>query len=163
MPDKKAESESALDLVLTRVVPVPRALIWKAWTEPKHLMKWFCPAPWKTVECEIELKPGGLFRFLMRGPAGEEHGGKGCYLAVDAPGRLVWTTVLTAGYRPSGDTFMPFTCILTFEDAPGGTRYTACALHTNAEDVKKHADMGFHDGWGKALDQLVAMAGELKG
>ena len=113
MPDKKAESESALDLVLTRVVRVPRKLIWKAWTEPKHLMKWMCPLPWKTVECEIDLRPGGGF--------------------------------------------------LTFEDAPGGTRYTARAMHVNAEDTKKHADMGFHDGWGKALDQLVAMAGELKG
>ena len=51
-----------LDLVLERVVDVPPELVWRAWTEPKHLMPWFTPAPWKTVDCEIDLRPGGIFQ-----------------------------------------------------------------------------------------------------
>lgn len=48
-----------LDLVLERFVDVPPRLVWAAWTQPKHVMRWFTPAPWKTVDCEIDLRPGG--------------------------------------------------------------------------------------------------------
>ncbi|MCA8973046.1 MAG: SRPBCC domain-containing protein, partial [Planctomycetes bacterium] len=60
-----------LDLVLERTVDVTPELLWRAWTEPVHLMQWFCPRPWKTVECEIDLRPGGLFRTVMQSPEGE--------------------------------------------------------------------------------------------
>ena len=49
-----------LDLILERVVDVPRELVWKAWTTPEYLIKWFTPEPWKTVDCELDLRPGGL-------------------------------------------------------------------------------------------------------
>ena len=51
-----------LDLVLERYVDVPCERVWAAWTQPEHIKKWFTPAPWQTVECEIDLRPGGLFR-----------------------------------------------------------------------------------------------------
>ena len=75
-----------LDLVLERVVDVPRELVWKAWTEPEHVMKWFTPAPWTVTECEIDLRPGGIFRTTMRSPEGRR-------LAV------VWLRVLVSEFR----------------------------------------------------------------
>ena len=69
------QTNAKLDLVLERVVDVPRELVWAAWTQPEHLKKWFTPAPWTTVDCEIDLRPGGIFRTKMRGPEGQEHGG----------------------------------------------------------------------------------------
>ena len=57
------------DLILERHVDVSPELVWKAWTEPEHIVKWFTPAPWKTVDCEIDLRPGGIFRTVMRSPA----------------------------------------------------------------------------------------------
>jgi len=147
------------DLLLDRTIPTPRRLVWKAWTEPQHLMKWFCPLPWKTVRCEIDLRPGGRFFTVMNGPNGEEMAGEGCYLLVEQESRLVWTTALSAGYRPNpmpmGDAAFMFTGILTFTDVPGGTRYHVHAMHATAEARKTHDAMGFTDGWGKALDQLV--------
>jgi uncharacterized protein YndB with AHSA1/START domain len=68
---------------------------------------------------------------------------------------LVWTSALTEGFRPSGGDF-PFTAILTFEPKDGGTRYHVIGRHGSVEVRKKHEGMGFHEGWGKALDQLVA-------
>ncbi len=47
-----------------RFVEVPKELVWKAWTPPEHLMQWF----WKTTDCEIDLRPGGLFRTVMQSP-----------------------------------------------------------------------------------------------
>jgi len=161
MPNNDERPEGHLDLVLARIVPVQRRLVWKAWTEPKHLMKWFTPAPWQTIECEIDLRPGGMFRTVMRSPEGKEFPNNGCYLEVLKHERLVWTDALAPGYRPSMKPF--FTAILTLEDHDGGTRYTARALHKDDADRQKHADMGFEHGWGKALDQLVEIAGELEG
>jgi hypothetical protein len=60
------------DLVLERVVDVSPELVFKAWTTPKHLMPWFCPKPYRTVECEIDLKPGGKFFAQMVDPDGNK-------------------------------------------------------------------------------------------
>jgi uncharacterized protein YndB with AHSA1/START domain len=148
-----------LDLVLERVVDVPPALVWRAWTTPDVLMKWFTPVPWKTIECQIDLRPGGTFRTVMRSPEGENFPHAGCYLEVVENQRLVWTNVLQGGYRPAGvDPAAPprITAIITLEAERGGTRYTAIARHGSKEDRDAHEQMGFHDGWGVALDQLVA-------
>lgn len=53
------QPDARFDLSFTRVVDVPRPLIWRAWTEPELLKPWFCPLPWKTIDCEIDLRPGG--------------------------------------------------------------------------------------------------------
>jgi uncharacterized protein YndB with AHSA1/START domain len=147
------------DLVLERVVDVPRELVWRAWTVPAQLKKWFTPAPWTTVDCEIDLRPGGIFRTVMRSPEGQEFPGAGCYLEVIENESLIWTSALLPGFRPAkpaGDDFF-FTAVITLEPQGKGTRYTAVAIHGTEEDSQKHAQMGFHDGWGKALDQLVAL------
>jgi uncharacterized protein YndB with AHSA1/START domain len=143
-----------LDLVLERVIDVPRELVWAAWTKPEHVTKWFTPAPWTTTHCEIDLRPGGAFRTIMRSPDGQEFPNVGCYLEVVPNERLVWTDALLPGYRPSEEPF--FTAILTLEPQGKGTRYRAIAIHRDEASRKKHEEMGFHEGWGKALDQLVA-------
>ena len=148
-----------LDLVLERIVDVPRKLVWAAWTQPEHVKKWFTPAPWKTVGCEIDLRPGGIFSTLMRSPEGQDFPNVGCYLEVVEQERLVWTDALLPGYRPSKEPFM--TAMLLLDTQGKGTKYTAIAMHRDEASRKKHEDMGFHQGWGKALDQLVAHAGSM--
>lgn len=151
------------DLLLERVVPTSRRLVWKAWTDPEHLKKWFCPRPWLTVHAEIDLRPGGRFVTVMRSPEGEEHPGAGCYLAVEPESRIVWTSALGEGFRPNptpmGESEFLFTCELTFTEEAGGTRYRAHAMHANQKARESHEAMGFHDGWGAALDQLVETMG----
>jgi uncharacterized protein YndB with AHSA1/START domain len=155
--------DPALDLVLERTVDVPRALVWKAWTTPELLSQWFTPAPWKTPECEIDLRPGGIFRTVMRGPNGEEADNSGCYLEVVENERLVWTSALGPGYRPHpaladvSAVDFHFTAIITLEDAGPGTKYTARVLHADPEARDRHDAMGFQAGWGAAFDQLVAL------
>ena len=69
-----------LDLMFERLIDVPRELVWKAWTTPEYLKKWFCPLPWKTIECEIDLRAGGIFSTVMSSPEGQKFPGVGCYL-----------------------------------------------------------------------------------
>lgn len=143
-----------LDLVLERVVDVPVELVWRAWTEPEHLKVWFCPKPWSVSGCELDLRPGGIFRTVMCSPEGVEHPNVGCYLEVVPMERLVFTDALLPGYRPAEKPFMTGVVILKPEGS--GTRYTAMALHHNEAARKQHEEMGFEQGWGTALDQLVA-------
>ena len=142
-----------LDLVLERVIDVPRELVWTAWTTPEHLKHWFCPRPWTTTECEIDLRPGGIFRSVMRSPEGQEFPNIGCYLEVVRNERLVFTDALLPGYRPAEIPF--FTAVLTLEPSGSGTRYVAIAIHRDEAGRKKHEEMGFHQGWGTVVDQMV--------
>jgi uncharacterized protein YndB with AHSA1/START domain len=149
-----------LDLVLERVVDVSPELVWKAWTQPEHLVKWFTPAPWTTVACEIDLRPGGIFATTMRSPEGQEFPNAGCYLEIIENRKLVFTGALGPGFRPiprkEGD--LPFTAIILLEPHSEGTKYTAIGMHGDEATRQQHADMGFEMGWGAALDQLVAWA-----
>ncbi|MEO8662653.1 MAG: SRPBCC family protein [Bryobacteraceae bacterium] len=151
--------DPALDLVLERLIDVPRELVWEVWTKPEHVSKWFTPAPWTVTDCEIDLRPGGIFRTTMRSPEGLEFPNVGCYLEVVPYERLVFTDALLPGYRPSANPFM--TAIVTIEARGSQTLYTATALHRDEDARKRHEDMGFHQGWGTALDQLVAYAKQL--
>lgn len=147
------------ELVLTRLIPVPRAKLWRCWTEPDLLKQWFCPKPWRVTVADLDVRPGGHSRITMQGPNGETSPGDGVYLEVVPNARLVFTDAYTAGWRPAEKPFM--TGIVTFEDEGGQTRYTARARHWTAEDRAAHEQMGFHEGWGKATDQLTELAGRL--
>lgn len=151
--------DPALDLVLERWVDVPPELVWAAWTQPRHVKRWFTPPPFTTSDCDIDLRPGGRFRVVMRSPEGDAIESEGCYLEVTPTRRLIWTAALKPGYRPAPATAeatdLPFTAAIVMEPQGTGTRYTAVAMHGDAGDRERHEAMGFHDGWGKALDQLV--------
>jgi uncharacterized protein YndB with AHSA1/START domain len=151
----------ALDLVLERVVDVPKSLVWKAWTTPELLMPWFCPVPWSVSACTIDLRPGGEFATTMRSPEGEEFPNSGCYLEIVPETRLVWTSALQPGFRPaaapvgSGPHFH-MTGVIQLESHGTGTKYTAMSLHNTPDERAQHDAMGFEQGWGTCLDQLVA-------
>lgn len=153
--------DPSLDLVLQRTIDVPAHLCWEAWTQPEHLKQWFVPKPWQVIDCQIDLRPGGLFRVTQRGPAGEELTYTCAYLEVVPNERLVWTDALGPGYRPNKGPFLGeevghFTAIVTFEALGKQTRYTARAMHGKPDGRNKHEEYGFTDGWGTSLDQMVA-------
>jgi len=120
--------------------------------------KWFTPAPYVTSGCEIDLRPGGAFGWMSRSPEGEESTNVAWYLEVVEVQRRVWTTILHPGYRPvSADLLFSITAVIEMAFVDGGTAYTATAMHGDPERGRKHADLGFHEGWGAALDQLVVL------
>ena len=156
------------DLVLERTLDAPRDLVWRAYTDPEHIKRWFAPRPYEVTEMELDLRPGGIFRFRMVGPDGFDtgHGTPGCVLEVIDREKLVWTSALGPGYRPNetgeGCESFPFTAVVTFADAGNGkTAYRAVALHKDAADRETHEKMGFHDGWGTVAGQLEEVAREM--
>jgi len=132
------QPDPELDLVLERVIHVPREAVWTAWTTPQQLVKWFTPLPWQTIDCEIDLRPGGVFRTVMRGPEGQQFSNEGCYLEIVENSKLVWTGALGPGYRPRPSTATPghsflMTAVISLESLGNATRYTALVIHGDEE------------------------------
>jgi uncharacterized protein YndB with AHSA1/START domain len=87
----RVSTPGATDVVLTRTFDAPRRLVFDALTKPELLVRWHGARGWNLVVCEIDLRVGGTWRFVSRGPGGERMGQRGTYLEVDPPGRLVYT------------------------------------------------------------------------
>ena len=155
----KAPNGDARELVLTRLIDVPRHNLFRCWTEPALIVQWFTPPPWKTIRAEMDVRPGGTSCITMQGPDGTEVPHLGVYLEVVPDARLVFTDAYSSAWQPSAKPL--FTCVLTFEDEGGQTRYTARAHHWTPEDCATHEQMGFYTGWGIATDQLAAVAATL--
>ena len=152
-------SEPLHELSLSRHIAAPRAMVWRCWTEPELIKQWFTPRPWTTPVVEIDLRPGGSSYMLFRGPDGEEVPNRGIYLEVVPQRRLVFTDAYVEAWVPSAEPFM--TAIASLSDEDGGTRYEARVRHWSHEAMQRHESMGFHDGWGKAADQLEDVAKRL--
>ena len=147
------------ELSLVRVIDAPPEKVFRAWTEPELLMQWFTPRPWTVSSAELDVRPGGSNVIVMCSPEGQEFPNRGVYLDVVKNERLVLTDAYTEAWEPSEKPFM--TAIITFENHGGKTRYTARALHWNEADRKAHEEMGFHEGWAKATDQLAELVATL--
>jgi uncharacterized protein YndB with AHSA1/START domain len=148
------------ELMLTRIIDAPREKLFRAWTEPALLLQWFTPAPWKTIRAEIDVRAGGNSMIVMQSPEGQEFPNLGVYLEVVKNEKLVFTDAFVRAWEPSEKPFM--TGIITFEDAGGGkTKYTARVRHWTTADYETHQKMGFEEGWGKATDQLAALAARI--
>jgi uncharacterized protein YndB with AHSA1/START domain len=143
------------ELVLTRIFDAPPEKVYRAWTEPELLTQWFAPLPWTTPQAELDVRPGGANRIVMRSPEGQDFPNEGVYLEVVQNERLVISDAYTRAWEPSQKPFM--TVILTFEDLGGKTRYTARVRHWTVADREQHEQMGFHQGWGQCADQLAEL------
>jgi uncharacterized protein YndB with AHSA1/START domain len=153
--------ESDRELVLARLIDAPVEAVWEAWTDPELVKRWFTPAPWTTVAAEMDIRAGGSSCVTMRSPEGQEFPNPGVFLEVVPMRRLVMTDAYVEAWRPSEKPFM--TVDLTLEPVGGQTRYIARVRHWTAEDKAEHEKMGFHEGWGKATDQLEEVAREVAG
>jgi|SRR6185369_5351514 uncharacterized protein YndB with AHSA1/START domain len=149
-----AAFDSARDLQISRVMKVPREVVWRAWTDPARFEQWWVPAPAKCKVQSMELRPGGAFITRI-----SEHGEEfaphlnACFLAVDELRRIIFTDALAAGWRPAQQPFM--TAIITLDDHPLGTHYAAHVMHRTWSDRDKHEELGFFDGWGTVIGQLA--------
>lgn len=157
-----AEFNPVLDLRLELELAITPAQIWRGYTEPELLEQWFCPQPWKAVQWNLDLQPGGSFSTTMLGPNGESFPNTGTYLRVETNHRLVWTNALLPGYRPapkleeSAVNFC-FTADVQLRETANGTHYMATVMHATSQDRETHERMGFAEGWTIALNQLVVL------
>lgn len=143
------------ELVLSRIMEAPPERVFEVWT--RQFTRWWGPHGMSTPVCEMDLRPGGIFRTVMRAPDGTEYPTKGIFLEVTPPARIVFTNAFGPGWIPDADIF--FTADIAFEPLPGGkTHYIARALHWTQAQRDEHEAMGFHQGWGESIERLAALA-----
>ena len=148
------------DLVLNRLIDASPAALYRCWTEPDLLKRWFAPEPWTVPVAELDVRVGGASLVVMRGPDGTDYPNRGVYLEL-APGeRIVFTDAFVDAWTPSPKPFM--TVVLTFTaDETGRTRYVVRVRHWTVADREAHEAMGFHQGWSRCADQLAVLAAGL--
>jgi uncharacterized protein YndB with AHSA1/START domain len=151
------ESLADRELLLVRLIPASRERVFAAYTQPDLLTRWWAPHPYRVSACEIDLRVGGAFNTTMLGPEGDEHPGQGVFLEIVPDRRVVFTDAFSAGWIPNPNPFI--VASIDLEDTEGGTQITATVRHWSVADCERHKAMGFHEGWGKALDQLVETLG----
>ncbi|MCW5773017.1 MAG: SRPBCC family protein [Rhodospirillaceae bacterium] len=153
-------SDPRFDLEISRFVAAPPHRVWQVWADPKLLAQWWCPRPWTTEVRAFDFRPGGAFHTFMRGPDGGESDNPGCFLDLVPEERIVFTSMLTGGWRPATP-WMAFTAVFTLAGEKGGTRYTARVMHKDEAERRRHLDLGFHEGWGTCMAQLEEVAKSL--
>lgn len=147
-----------LDLTVSRVIRAPRGHVWRAWTDPERLQRWFVPAPGVVRVERLEAIAGGAF-VTSFSEDGVEFGPHidGAILVADEGERLVYTTGLDHELRPAADAPIAMTAVLTFEEHPDGTEFRAVVRHGDAAARALHEEHGFADGWGVVTEQLAAI------
>ncbi len=138
-------------IIATRVFDAPRNLVFEAWTDPKHLAQWWGPNGFSTATCSIDIRSGGIWRFVMHGPDGRDYENCITYVEVVRPERIV--------YRHRGEDVEPvkFEVEITFEDLGKQTKLTIRMVFPSAEErarvIKEY-------GADKGLAQTLARLGE---
>lgn len=142
------------DLVVSRQFRASRALVWQAWTDPAHLVKWWGPHRFTTPRAEIELRPGGAVRLDMQAPDGRIFPSTGVVEEIVEPERLVVTTRL----EHEGTIMLEVRQTVTFEARGEETRVTLHAHVLRATDAAAGAVAGMQEGWSQTLDKLASYA-----
>jgi uncharacterized protein YndB with AHSA1/START domain len=136
------------DLVITRVFDAPRSLVFKAWTEPEHLVHWLGPQGFTGTILKMDVRPDGTYRFHMRGPEGADLWRQGVYREIVEPERLVFTYAWEdAEGKPGHETLV----MVTFEEHGEKTKLTL--RQAVFESVIKRDE--HRGGWTSSLERLV--------
>ncbi|MBB4935168.1 uncharacterized protein YndB with AHSA1/START domain [Lipingzhangella halophila] len=145
-----------LDLGIERIIRAPRKAVWDAWTDPTSLAQWWVPAPTLCRVDRLEVRPGGAFvtRMSEDGVTFVPHV-DACFLLVDQFERLVFTNAVDSGWRPAAPDPVTMTAEITLHDHADGTDYRITVRHVDPAARKRHAELGFAEGWGTVADQLA--------
>jgi uncharacterized protein YndB with AHSA1/START domain len=136
------------EVVVTRVVNAPRRLVFAAWTEPRHLQRWLTgPEGWTMPVCEIDLRPGGRWRYVYRKASGKEMTLTGSVLEVVPPDRFVTTESWGPEWPDTVNT-------LVLTEAEGRTTIALTITYVSKEARDAALDTGAMDGMNRAFELL---------
>jgi uncharacterized protein YndB with AHSA1/START domain len=150
-----AQEAASREIIITRVFDAPRAHVFKAWTDPKHVEKWWGPKGFTSRDCEIDLRVGGVFRLQMDGPDGTVYPCTGVYREIVEPERLVFAS--TASDGPACGAGLPPRSIVTvtFAEHAGKTTLTIHTRLESAADREAAEKAGVQPGWAATLERLA--------
>lgn len=144
------------EILITRVFDAPRDLVFKTATDPKLIPRWWGPKRYTTIVEGMDLRPGGVWRFIQRDKEGNQFAFSGVYHALVPPGRLVYT------FEFEG---MPGHVLLetvTFEEEDGRTKMTVKDVFQSVEDRDGMLKSGMEEGAAETMDRFAELLAELQ-
>lgn len=145
------------EITLVRTFDAPRELVFRMWTEPKHLAQWWGPHYFDNPVCEADARVGGAILIHMRGPDGKAHAMGGVYREITPPTRIVFTTSVD----DNGVRLLEGHNVVTFEEVGGKTKMTLLAKVSGFTDIAKAMVGGFDAGWSQSLEKLQTLVGAM--
>lgn len=143
------------ELVITRTFDAPRALVWQAWTDPRHIMQWWGPAGFDNETCASDLRVGGRFQLAMRAPDGNVYPCVGTFREIVEHERIVYVGEAEDGH-PCGAGIPPHAVVtISFAEQQGKTRLTLHTRFASAERKDAAAAARFVVSWEEALGRLA--------
>lgn len=151
------------ELVVTRIFDAPRELVWKAWTDPQHFMRWWGPKDFTAPYCTMDFREGGKYLYSMRSPEGRDYWSTGVYMEIVPLERIVYSdsfsdaegNVVPATYYDMGTDF-PLETVVTviFEDQDGKTKMTLIHAGMPAGQMKEMTGAGWNESFDKLAESL---------
>lgn len=140
------------EIVATRIIDAPRSLVWKVWTEPDHVKNWWGPDGFTNTIERMEVRPGGVWKFVMHGPDGVDYQNKIVYDEIVKPERIVYTHTGGAQFRST----------ITFEEQGNKTRITVRMVFDTASERERVAKkFGAVEGLQQTLERLNAYVAKM--
>lgn len=138
-------------VTIMRVFDAPRALVWKAWTDPKMMAQWFGPRGFTNPVCELDVRVGGSLRIVMHGPDGNDYPMKGVFRQVVVPERLVFSNIAT---DKDGNHLLEGETTVTFAENDGKTTLTLTTYAAGLVPIAPKMLAGMEAGWTQSIDKL---------
>ncbi|TGL96289.1 hypothetical protein EHQ76_16050 [Leptospira barantonii] len=160
------------ELILSRIFEAPRNLVYRVWTDPKHIVFWWGPKDFTNPICEVDLKVGGKYRFVMRSPEGIDYPLQGVYLEIVENEKIVstdlmedhpieWKNELQDKLEGAQDS-VNFVATVTFEDYQGKTKLTIRSTFASNKVRDAFKEMGMIEGWTESLVRFEAELSKTK-
>jgi len=155
-----SQSNSSNSVEITRIFDAPRTLVWQAWTDPQHLMRWWGPQAFTSPACTLDLRVGGKYHFCMRSAEGQDFWSTGVFREIVPPEKLVYTdsfadadgnVVPASYYGMPGDWATEMVVTLTFEEQDGKTKMTLRHVGLPTGEISEMTSLG----WNESFDKLV--------
>ncbi len=142
------------ELTIVRTFDAPRALVFRAWADPKMMAQWWAPKHFTNPLCEVDVRIGGALRIVMRGPDGSEHPMNGVFTEVVTNEKLVFTNIAVDA---AGNHLLEGKTSVTFEEHGGKTKMTLVTRAVGKVPQAAFMLGGMEQGWTESIDKLEAL------
>jgi uncharacterized protein YndB with AHSA1/START domain len=149
-----ADARPEKTVKIVRIFDAPRALVWKAWTDPKQLAQWWGPKSFTNPVCELDLRIGGAIRIDMRGPNGTVYPMAGTFREIIPPERLVF---MAEARDHDGNVLLESLTTVSFEEQAGKTKLTVHAHAVGLAPIAPQMLAGMDAGWTQSIERLQAL------
>ena len=150
--------DSQREIELVRVFDAPRELVFRAWTDPQHLARWWGPEHFTNPVCEVDARVGGTLRIVMRAPDGNDYPMRGVFKEVVRPERLVFTNIAV---DEEDQPILEGLTTVTFTEQGEKTKLTLRTRGTAVRPLAAQYLQGMEMGWSQSLTKLAALLPEL--